>query len=391
MQQIKDPSHQLKILQLIYKPDHLLPLFNTYAKVLMAKGYHVTTLFLTGQKNNTTITATLANHIDFCGFSTNQIKTKKLMVSRKIRQIWRQNNFDLVICHRHKPSFVFSLARLGLKHAPMLSVVHALDQYKRKSRRLHARLLYRSISNTTLIAAVSDAVNANIQKDFNFNPPCSVLTIPNIIDIDKVTMNQLDRGDARQQLGLDKNDFVIGNVARLVTDKAQHDLLTAFSTILKSDEYNSTNIKLVIIGSGKLEVQLKQYADSMNLSQAVIFAGDVKHASRLMTAFDVFVLSSIVEPFGLVLLEAMAAKLPIVSTNVGSIPSIANKGTQLVSPGNPQELALAIKTIVQLDTSQRRIIGDAGYAHLINHFNESQFQQVLVDAINQTVNDLDAR
>ncbi len=377
------PEQPLKILQLIYKPDHLLPLFNLYAKVLMDNGHHVTTIFLTGSEDQQTIAATLANEVEFCCFSRKQLRTSKYRVSRKIRHIWKKQQFDLAICHRHKPSFVFSLARMGLKHAPMLSVVHALGQYKRKNRRIHARLLYRNHFNKTTLIAVSKAVLTNIEQDFAGKPPCPVTAIPNIIDLETVVSNQLSRNDARHHLGVGSDDFVIGNVARLVADKAQKDLLTALSRLKQTDQQLATTTKLVIIGTGKLEKQLKHHAESLGLTQSVVFAGDIKLASRLMPAFDVFVLASIVEPFGLVLLEAMAARLPIVATRVGSIGGIVNQGAKLVAPANPDQLAQAILSITQLNVEQRREIGNAGYEHLLNSFSTAQFQKQLELAINR--------
>ncbi|MEE9345531.1 MAG: glycosyltransferase [Methylococcales bacterium] len=376
-------AHPLKILQLIYKSDHLLPLFNNYAKALMNTGHEITTVFLTGSADNTIVKSTIANQTEFCGFTAKQLRKNKYTVSHKIRHIWQQGKFDLAICHRHKPSFVFSLARLGLKQAPMLSVVHALGQYKRRSRRIHARMLYASNQNKTCIIAISEAVNNNINQDFHNKPPCSVQTVANIIDIDSVVNHQLSRIDARQQLGVGNDDFVIGNVARLVADKAQQDLLTAFAEIIKSDFQFASKVKLVIIGSGKLETQLKQQAQSLVISQSVIFAGNINHASSLMSAFDLFVLSSTVEPFGLVLLEAMAARLPIVATNVGSISAIVNKQVQLVAPANAPELARAIDNIIQLDNNQRTQLGEASYQHLLSNFNGQQFQQQLFTTISQ--------
>ncbi len=376
----------LKILQLIYKPDHLLPLFNSYAKGLVNRGDHVTTVFLTGSKEDSIVSATVASRVEFCSFSTKQLKNNKFRVSRRIRQIWLGGQFDLAICHRHKPSFVFSLARLGLRHAPMLSIVHALNQYKRKGRQLHARFLYRSQRHITTIVAVSEAVAINIQRDFREKSPCFVVTIPNIIDLETVISNQLSRPQARKKLGVGVNDVVIGNVGRLVADKAQHDLLRAFAKMRHTNNQLAPNTKLIIIGGGKLEASLKSYTDSEGISDAVVFAGDMNHASRLMTAFDVFVLPSIIEPFGLVLLEAMAAKLPIVATRVGSIPTIVDKQALLVSPENPNELAQAISRVVQLDNRQRSEIGYAGYHHLLHRFNEVEFQQQLFNTIDRLVN-----
>ncbi|MCH9699055.1 MAG: glycosyltransferase [Gammaproteobacteria bacterium] len=373
----------LHVLQLIYKPDHLLPLFNLYSRALMNQGHRVTTVFLTGAISDALIDETVADAVEFCEFSTRQIKSSKLKVSQAIRRLWLAGRYNLALCHRHKPSFIFSMARLELKQAPMLSVVHALGQYKRKSRRFHASLFYSSQVNQTALVGVSQAVSNDIKYHFNNSPPCPVITIPNCINIDSVTKNQFSREKSREVLGLDWDDFIIGNVARLVADKAQHDLITAFSDLLKTHPLDQTRLKLLIIGSGNCEQALKNQVATLGIESNVKFAGEFKLASRLMPAFDLFVLSSSVEPFGLVLLEAMAAKLPVVSTNVDSIPVIVNKDAILVPPHSPQELTDAMTTMFSMNHQQRSAIGINGYRHLSEYFSETQFQNQLLSAVSQ--------
>jgi xanthine dehydrogenase FAD-binding subunit len=84
--------------------------------------------------------------------------------------------------------------------------------------------------------------------------------------------------------------------------------------------------RLALVGTGPLEIELKRLAKQLGLDDAVIWAGFREDISIVMQAFDVFALTSDYEGFGLVLLEAMAARKPVVATGVSAIPEIVIEG-----------------------------------------------------------------
>lgn len=122
---------------------------------------------------------------------------------------------------------------------------------------------------------------------------------------------------------------MILNVSRLARVKGQDMLLEAFSQLNAKDAY------LVLIGEDwGLKKELEAKAESLAIDDKVIFAGKVSEEVLLSAyaAADLFVLSSRLEPFGIVLLEAMACGIPVVATRVGGIPSVVGDCARLCEP-----------------------------------------------------------
>lgn len=119
------------------------------------------------------------------------------------------------------------------------------------------------------------------------------------------------------------------------------------------------DVKLVIVGDGVERARLEELAERLNLNGCIQFAGQVPQESipRLMHQADVFVLSSLSEGLPVVLLEAMAAGLSIVATNVGGIPDIVEEGVNgyLVNAKNPDELADRLLVLLQNDEIREEI------------------------------------
>ena len=132
-----------------------------------------------------------------------------------------------------------------------------------------------------------------------------------------------------------KDEFIIGTVARLHPQKSLHTLINAFKTFLKQ----VPNSKLFIVGEGHLESELKSLASNLGIIDKVIFTGKRSEIPVFYKIFDVFVLSSIYEGLGLVLLEAMAAEKPIIGTNAGAIPDIISNCGAIVETENPNAIS----------------------------------------------------
>ena len=139
------------------------------------------------------------------------------------------------------------------------------------------------------------------------------------------------------------DDKIILSIAALHPRKGLKYLLQAMPKMV--EQKNST--KLVIIGEGPEKNTLQKLAKKLKIQNHVKFLGKQENIPKIMRTADLFVLPSIKEAFGLVLLEAMAAQLPIVATNVGGIPEIVEdrKSGMLVEPANADALA---RTIIML-------------------------------------------
>jgi glycosyltransferase involved in cell wall biosynthesis len=159
-----------------------------------------------------------------------------------------------------------------------------------------------------------------------------------------IDLNTLgDALGAREFLGLERTDWVIGNIARADPVKDQMALLEAAIPMMLSD----SPVKLAIIGEGPERERLQARVRSAGVGQQVVLPGRIPDARSLMPAFDVFALSSRVEGVPLALLEAMAAHRPVVATRVGGIPDVVENGESglLVPPGSPGPLAEAIARV----------------------------------------------
>lgn len=277
-----------------------------YAVLFEGSGYKVTTVYLTGTPHADVERGSASDEVIFLCYDSAELSGLKLGAMRALKKIVTERVFHICIAHRFKPTY---LALLGTK-LPVLSVNHAFGVYRRRSRRLLASIFQRRL----MLLGVSDAVRDDMRACLPSWPHERIQTFYNRIDIEAVKAEQVERAVARKHLGLPDDAWVLGNVGRLHPDKDQATLIRGFAIALPTLPCGSL---LAIMGSGRLESDLKQLAHKLGISEKVRFLGQVPCARRYFTAFDVFVLSSDHEPFGMVLLEAMAAGLPIIGTDCG--------------------------------------------------------------------------
>ena len=169
--------------------------------------------------------------------------------------------------------------------------------------------------------------------------------------------------DARQFLGLDTAAFVVGWVGRLIPAKGADVFLDALAQLRDLPCVAS------IVGDGPQRRVLEDRSKRLGLQGRIVFHGEVRDASQLFGAFDVFVLSSRTEGTPNVLLEAMAARVPIVASGVGGVPDvISDSEGVVVAPENPFALAAAIRTVYE-QPSRARDLASAAERRLHTEFS----------------------
>jgi len=136
------------------------------------------------------------------------------------------------------------------------------------------------------------------------------------------------------------DDIIIGTVGRLTPVKGQHHLLTAFALFLR----NGGRGRCVIVGEGESRPALEQQAQALGIAERVIFLGWRADIAALMATWDVFVLTSLNEGMGKVVVEAMASALPIIAHRVGGVQDLVREGENgfLITPGDHEGLADAL-------------------------------------------------
>jgi glycosyltransferase involved in cell wall biosynthesis len=240
----------------------------------------------------------------------------------------QQREFVFCIAHRAKPTYVALLSN----KLPVISVHHNYGDFGRFSRRLIVNLF----RNRLLLLGVSNSVRDEMRLSLPKWPQEKIQTLYNHIDIKKVQSALVSKSEARIVLKLPQDAWVIGNVGRLHHDKDQATLIKGFAKALPQLPKDSL---LVIIGSGPLESSLKQLALELQVTEHVVFTGQVQNARHYFKAFDVFALTSDCEPFGMVLLEAMAAGVTVICSDCGGGVEVIRGVGELFEFGNVAALS----------------------------------------------------
>jgi glycosyltransferase involved in cell wall biosynthesis len=186
--------------------------------------------------------------------------------------------------------------------------------------------------------------------------------------------------EARRAFDLPPDRLIVGMLGRIDPQKGQQDLLNAVPVILRAHP----KALFVIAGeetrseTGYAEV-LRQMASDLGIEAAVRFLPPTTDVARFLAALDVFVMPSHAETYGLVLIEAMAMQLPIVSTDAGGVPEIARPGKEalLVLPQSPGHLANAVSQLLG-DKSLRVRLGSAARERAVEAFDSSRCLDILV-------------
>ncbi|WP_300731198.1 glycosyltransferase [Pseudomonas sp.] len=330
-----------------------------YASLFAGSGYKVTTVFLTGAADPEVAAGCASDEVLFMEFSSRAIRGLKLGAIASLRKIAASRRFSFCIAHRFKPIYIALLAT----DLPVIGVHHAFGDYQRRSRKLFAHLFRKRLS----LLGVSDAVRDDLRKSLPKWPAGRISTLYNRIDVDAVQASQLPGTQAREALGLSVDGFIVGNVGRLHPDKDQTTLIQGFAKALPGLPADS---QLVIMGKGRLEQALKDLAHELGVAEQVIFLGQVPDARRYFRAFDVFALSSDHEPFGMVLLEAMAAGVPLLATACGGAKEVV-EGVGILFPlGDAEHLAQGLQHLSKLDDNQRLACAELMLARLHERFSD---------------------
>ncbi|MEH6564949.1 MAG: glycosyltransferase [Halopseudomonas sp.] len=330
-----------------------------YAALFEGTDCQVTTVFLTGKKDPVVAASCSSAEVIFLEESSADIRGLKLKAIRKLRQIASERSFSLCIAHRSKPTYIACLAT----DLPVIGVHHAFGDFARAGRKLFAHLFRQRLQ----LLAVSDAVRDDIRRCLPGWPPERIQTLYNRIDVQALCSIQVSTEEARKILKLPKDAWVVGNVGRLHPDKDQTTLLKGFAQAMPALPHNSL---LVILGTGRLEAQLQNLAKELGIADQVIFMGQVPDARRYFKAFNVFALTSDHEPFGMVLLEAMAAGNMLICSDCGGGPEVVGANGELFELGDAAALATALKKCATINDQQVLTMREQMQERLLSIFSD---------------------
>ncbi len=268
----------------------------------------------------------------------------------RLARIARSFGAHVVHCHNRGPLVYGAPAARLAGGARVVFTAHGA----RTAGRPHAAR-WRRLGLVDRVVCVSDDA-ARIAIEGAGLDPSIVEVIPNGIDVSRFDA-PVDRVQVRSRLGIPADARVAGIVARLTPAKAHEVLLEAFDrlAIERDDAW------LVVVGDGECRDAVREHAERLRSRERVVLAGERRDVPSVLAAMDVFVLSSRTEGLAVTLLEAMAARLPVVATRVGGNAEVVVDGEtgRLVPPGDPPALARAIAEVLD-DAPRARAMGEAG-------------------------------
>jgi len=290
-------------------------------------------------------------------------------------KILRSEKFDLIHVHASKPGFLARLAALGLKiptiYSPHCFSFHrGVGKFKSNILALLERIAARYLTTRILVVAASEI---KLAQAYNVGSPDQFVAINSGIDIQPF-QQPVDRALQRSAMLLKDAEFVVGTVGRLSEQKAPLDFVQAAAIL--APKY--PGLTFAWIGDGPLLQEAQNLSQKLNLTQRIRFLGLRKDIPACLAALDCFVLVSRWEGFPLVVLEAMAAGLPIVATNIdGTNDAIQHdEDGLLVPPGDVHAIADAIEKIY-LDHALSKRLADAGRLKASERFTRKK----MLDAI----------
>lgn len=319
----------LQICHCYYPP--FLDCARQYAQLFQGTDIKVITVYLTGEPDDSVVKGSASDEVIFLGYQSKQVRGLKLGAIKQIKQIVKTKHFLFCIAHRAKPTYVALLAT----NLSVVSVRHNYGDFGRFSRRVMVNLFKKRL----LLLGVSDSARDEIRAHLPQWPQSQIETLYNRIDVAATQSTFVTKQEARQFLGLPEHAWVVGNVGRLHHDKDQATLLRGFQKALPNLPADSL---LVVMGKGPLEKELKQLAQDLSMTSSVVFTGNVPNGKQYFKAFDLFALTSDHEPFGMVLLEAMAAGLPIICSDCGGGKEVVQDVGRLFPLGDDGALAQSL-------------------------------------------------
>jgi len=271
-----------------------------------------------------------------------------LDLSRRLRP-------DVVHTHGARPD-VLDAAPARRLDVPTVTTVHGFAGGDWKNR-LYERLQRRALRSFDAVIAVSRLLRKQLIRD---RVPAGRIHV--VQNAWQESAAPLDRPTARRALGVGAEEFRIGWVGRLSTEKGPDILIDALGHL------TDVPLSVSIVGHGPAQRSLVARARRRGVERRIQWHGLVPDAARLYAAFDLFVLSSRTEGTPIVLFEAMAAGVPIIAACVGGVPDVLSSAeAALVAPEDPMALAASIRDVYQ-NPAERRARAQRAFERLRAEF-----------------------
>jgi N-acetyl-alpha-D-glucosaminyl L-malate synthase BshA len=280
-----------------------------------------------------------------------------LSLANKIVEVARGERLDIVHAHYaipHAAAAYFARQILASRKVPVapavITTLHGTDITLLGSDRSYSEIVAFGIEQSDGVTAVSASLKADTYRELGVT--CDIRVIPNFIDCEST--QRIDASAIRQRLAPNGEKLVI-HVSNFRPVKRVSVVIDVFSRVRKL-----VPSRLLMVGDGPDLVEAQRLAQSLNISDSVQFLGEQDRVVPLLSASDVFLLTSAQESFGLAALEAMSCEVPVVASKVGGLPEVIDQGVTgfLHPPDDPEGMAHSVARLL-LDDRMRRQFGAA--------------------------------
>ena len=295
-----------------------------------------------------------------------------LTVLRALREVFKRRGADIVQTHGIKSHFLVSL--LGRRNFRWIAFHHGYTTEDLKARFYHLFDRWSLRHADFVVTVCGEFANLLEHRGVRRN---RISVIHNSVKIEVHNSRAKSTETTRQQRGVSREERVILAVGRLSSEKGHNCLIDAISRIRSASP--DLKLKVLIAGSGPSEGELKAQIDNEGLSEQIKLLGHCPDVKSLFSIADLFVLPSLSEGSPNVVLESMAASVPIVATRVGGVPELVNDGESaiLVPPADSEALKNAIIELL-LNPSRAAQLASVAFENARSTFSTSQYDERLL-------------
>lgn len=230
-----------------------------------------------------------------------------------------------------------------------------------------------------LTACITDKIIALTQREkkdhlhFHIAPEDKFSVVHSGINLDRFSRMSVDPAAMKRRLGIPEGNMVVGTVGRLTPVKGYKYLIKAAEKIVKT----RLDTTFVFLGDGELLDELKNITSMFGIEENVKFLGWRQDVTEVMSTFDIFVLPSLNEGMGRVLVEAMALGKPIVASDVGGITDLVVDGKNgfLVPAGDVEIMVVRINDLLE-SAKKRKKMGENGKSRSVNYSSDLMVKKI---------------
>ncbi|MFX1503919.1 MAG: glycosyltransferase, partial [Promethearchaeota archaeon] len=284
----------------------------------------------------------------------------------KAINIIRNEKIDFIHVHTPPPSGIIAFIIYKLFKIPYFYTMHGLEVPVKFILNLNFRFSAKHAKKTFI-------VNRHVIKYIKqrYNLP-NLVWIPNGIKVPTIypTKNNQNKSMLIRKSNLDnfleKDDFIISYIGYMIFQhkvRGMIDFLNGFDKFLKKlpSSKEKSKVKLIYIGDGEYSYLLEDEIKKLKLEDQVFILGERLDVENILALSELLALTSYIEGFPMVILEAMAAKVPCLASNVGEISHIIGKTGYIVQPGDVESIGKELENYYILTESKREQMREQAY------------------------------